>query len=160
MLMDVAPGSAVNAQPDDADFHSNMGNALRQLGKPDAAINGYDEAIKLSPDRVVFHNYRGLALRALNPSSHEALDEYRLAIKLDPKFSAPYYNLANALFDQSTRANGKVEACRLLREGQKVDPSDRFRDGIGNSCLKKKFFLIWPPMTRQPGLVTVWVVLA
>jgi tetratricopeptide (TPR) repeat protein len=71
MLMDVAPGSAVNAQPDDADFHSNMGNALRQLGKPDAAINGYDEAIKLSPDRVVFHNYRGLALRALNPSSHE-----------------------------------------------------------------------------------------
>ena len=41
---------ALRINPDDADAHYNLGDALRNLGKYDEAAARYSEALRLKPD--------------------------------------------------------------------------------------------------------------
>ena len=74
-----------------------LGNGRLAEGDNDAAIENYDQAIRLYPQYVAAINNRGVAL--LNKADYgSALVEFYSAIKLSPKFPFAYNNRANAFF--------------------------------------------------------------
>src|SRR5262249_56308301 len=54
---------AIELQPDNADAHYNLGNALRDKGLLDHAVDSYREAIRLKKDFAYAHCNLGLVLR-------------------------------------------------------------------------------------------------
>ena len=73
---------AIATQPS-AVAHTNLGNALRALGRHDDAIGSYDQALALKPDHIVALYNRGNALRDLK--RHEAaLAAYDRVLALEP----------------------------------------------------------------------------
>jgi len=78
---------AVN-QPADKNNHShwvNYGNQLWRMGLTEAAIQAFDEAIKIQPDFYPAWYLRGLALTE-NQQYPEALTSFDRVLKLEPKF--------------------------------------------------------------------------
>lgn len=74
---------AIGIKADDAAYHCNRANALRALGRLDAALASYDQAIRLKPDFAAAHNGRGNALRELGRPD-QALRSYDEALRLAP----------------------------------------------------------------------------
>jgi len=89
---------AIRLNPTVAGVHSNLGNALRDLNRPEEAIASYDRAIALQPDYAEAHNNRGNALRDLNRPA-EALASYDRALALRPNYAETHNNRGNALRD-------------------------------------------------------------
>jgi tetratricopeptide (TPR) repeat protein len=74
-----------------------LGNGFLAEGNNGAAIENYDQAIKLYPQYAAAINNRGVAL--LNKTEYgSAIVEFYSAIKLNPKFAFAYNNRANAFF--------------------------------------------------------------
>jgi protein O-GlcNAc transferase len=82
--------------PDYADAHYNLGNALRELARPADALVAYERACALRPDWPAAHCNRGLALAS---QGREALAEsaYRNALSLQPDHALAHNNLGLAL---------------------------------------------------------------
>jgi tetratricopeptide (TPR) repeat protein len=78
--------------------HSNLGNALRELKRPEDALASYDRAIALKPDNAETYYNRGLALQDLK-RPEDALASYDKAIALKPNFADAYNNRGMALRD-------------------------------------------------------------
>jgi tetratricopeptide (TPR) repeat protein len=75
------------------------------------------------------HNLKGLLIASDPLKSEEAIKEFSTAIKLDPKFAAPRYNLVNLL-----RGRGKLdEANRELEILTRLDPdlAKKLENGAG-----------------------------
>ncbi|MHB1205562.1 MAG: tetratricopeptide repeat protein [Rhodospirillaceae bacterium] len=89
-------GQAVALCPTNADFHSNHGMALTEIGQHAAAIAAYDRAIALRPGAAEIHYNRAVALEALKRWT-DALAAYDRAIALEPGFAEAHYNRANIL---------------------------------------------------------------
>jgi tetratricopeptide (TPR) repeat protein len=74
-----------------------LGNGFLAEGNNDAAMESYDQAIRLYPQYAAAINNRGVAL--LNKAEYgSALVEFYAAIKLNPQFPLAYNNRANAFF--------------------------------------------------------------
>ncbi len=76
------------SQPADKNSHRhwvNYGNQLWRMGLTEAAIQAFDEAIKIQPDFYPAWYLRGLAL-AENAQYQEALTSFDRVLKLEPKF--------------------------------------------------------------------------
>ena len=58
-------GMAIDINPNVASYHSNRGNALKELKQFDAAVASYDKAIVLKPDYAEAYYNRGIALKEL-----------------------------------------------------------------------------------------------
>jgi serine/threonine-protein kinase len=99
--------------------HNNLGNALRDKGLLDEAIEAYRRAIDLDPKDAWAHTNLGIALRAQGLLD-DAIAEHRQAIALDPKLARAHYNLGNALRDKP-RWDGAIEAYRRAID---LDPKD------------------------------------
>ena len=69
-----------------------------KLGKPERAIQDYNEAIRLDPEDANTFNKRGIAYFRLG-QYERAIEDYDEAIQLAPRF-APYYNRGMAYFNQ------------------------------------------------------------
>ncbi|WP_163094518.1 tetratricopeptide repeat protein, partial [Acinetobacter baumannii] len=70
---------AVEHAPGAAGLHSDLGNVLFELDRPDLAVQAYEEAIRLAPEGVAARNNLGVALRVLRlPEAAEGV--YREAI--------------------------------------------------------------------------------
>jgi tetratricopeptide (TPR) repeat protein len=78
--------------------HSNLGNALRDLKRPEDALASYDRAIALKPDSAETYYNRGLVLQELK-RPEDALASYDKAIALKPDFADAYNNRGVALRD-------------------------------------------------------------
>lgn len=85
--------------PANARLHAIKGSLLKNLGRPDEALEALDHALKLDPLRPRTHLHRGVVLRLLGRWV-EALDAYELAEKhgLPPAELAPLR--AAALLEQ------------------------------------------------------------
>ena len=96
---------ALAIKPDYAEAHSNLGNALKDLGK-----RGLDEAVgqhnnlpqgDASPSSPIYaeaHNNLGNALKDLGKLD-EAVASYHKALAIKPDYAEAHNNLGNALQD-------------------------------------------------------------
>jgi tetratricopeptide (TPR) repeat protein len=90
---------AITVNANVAVYHSNLGNALEQLGCLNEAVACYREAIKLNPDFGFAHYNLGNVLRA-SGRLDEAIASFRSAIDLQPEFPEAHNSLGHVLRDQ------------------------------------------------------------
>ena len=73
-----------------------MGNALKEQGKLEEAIEAYNKAIARKPDNADAFNALGIALQKQNKLK-EAIEAYQKALAMKPDDAEAYYNMGNAL---------------------------------------------------------------
>jgi predicted O-linked N-acetylglucosamine transferase (SPINDLY family) len=79
-------------------YHSNQGNALKELKQLDAAVASYDKAIALKPDYAEAYSNRGASLLELKKLD-AAIHDFDKAVALKPDFVQAYYNRGTALHE-------------------------------------------------------------
>lgn len=105
---------SVAANPDSADFHSNLAIALGQLGRTDEAVAALDTAIRLRPDHAEAHNNRGVALDKLGRTD-DAAAAFREAVRLKPDYADAHNNLAGVLRKQDRPDDALAHAERATK---------------------------------------------
>lgn len=92
-------GKALSVKPDYADAHSNLGNALREMGKLDEAECSYRKAIAINPGFAMAQYNLGAVLMSRSHHS-EAESCFRRALVANPSLAEAHVNLGNALKEQ------------------------------------------------------------
>jgi predicted O-linked N-acetylglucosamine transferase (SPINDLY family) len=112
-------GEAITRDPRVADFHNNLGIALRDSGKLVEAVANFRTALRLEPDHTEALNNLGCAMRELgNPT--EAIAQHRRSLSLRPDFAEAHYDLGLALQDRGDLR----EAAESFQRALDVDPDD------------------------------------
>jgi tetratricopeptide (TPR) repeat protein len=88
--------STTRLLPEDAEAHTDLGNALLDIGQFDEALSSHRRAVELNPDFAGAHSNLGNALHSLGRPA-EALVCFRRALQLQPDFVQAHNNLGNAL---------------------------------------------------------------
>lgn len=110
-------GDALARDPANPIYHGNLGNVLKDAGRPTEAIAAYRRALDIDPSYGEIHNNLGYLLQS-SGKTEEAILHYRKAIVLRPANHRAHYNLGNALF-----ATGKSEeAVAAFREATRLSP--------------------------------------
>ena len=78
--------------PADAQAHSNLGNALRELGQLGAAAASCCRAIEINPNYAELYNNMGNVFQALG-RLNDAVTSYRRALEIKPDLADVYNNL-------------------------------------------------------------------
>lgn len=94
--------NAVEANPDDAEAHNNLGQVLVRRGRAREAITHFDRAIAIAADRWAYHFNRARAYGELKQWPR-TIAGYRDAAGLFPEDYATQFNLGKAL-----QANGDL----------------------------------------------------
>lgn len=87
---------ALELQPTDALSHSNLGNALKDIGQFDEAVLCYRRGLQLNSALPGIHYNLGLALMDLGKFD-DAVACYRQALTLKPDYAEIHSDLGNAL---------------------------------------------------------------
>ena len=90
---------ALSLNPNIPEALSNLGLALKALGKADAAIARYEQALALKPDAPEILCNLGIVLKDRGRID-EAITCYHKALAFKPDYPAALSNLGNALRDQ------------------------------------------------------------
>lgn len=90
---------AVQINPSNPYFHSNLGIALQNQGKLEEAVASYKNALRLKPDFADVYSNMGKAFRDQGKPG-EAAACCRKALALRPDLTEALNNLGNALMDQ------------------------------------------------------------
>jgi len=111
---------ALEIQPDNAEAHDNLGNALLQKGRVDEAITEYQKALKIKPDYADAHINLGNALFQKGGVG-EAITQYQRALEIKPGHPEALNNLAWALatFPQASLRNGN-KAVELAQQANQL----------------------------------------
>ncbi|MBV8307752.1 MAG: tetratricopeptide repeat protein [Gammaproteobacteria bacterium] len=116
--------------PEDAEAHSNLGNALRGCGQLEDAIRCHEQAIAIDPRYPEAHNDLGCALQGLG-RLEEAAASFRRAINLKSDFATVHANLGAVL-----AAHGEqTEAVESFRRALRLRPDDLEVQGRLGSAL-------------------------
>ena len=121
--------AAIEASPQDAESHSNLGQMLVRLKRPAEAVPYFDRAIALLPQRWAYHFNRARTLGLLERWD-EAIAGYRQAEVIMPDDYATTFNLAQALHRKGDEA-AAVEA--YLRAIALAPGDASFRLALGTS---------------------------
>jgi tetratricopeptide (TPR) repeat protein len=127
---------AIALRPDFQEAHSNLGNILRWLDRPQEAEAALRRAIALRPSDAGAYNNLGLVLQEMDRHD-EARAVLDLAIGLDPENADIHYSLATGLLRQ-----GRLE------EGWR-EYEWRFRIGQAGNSLSN--FVTNPPWRGEPA---------
>lgn len=85
--------------------HYARGEQWLKRGNLENAIFDFTNSLKVLPSHAKSFNYRGVALA--NQKKHSlAISDFEQAIKYDPKYAAPYFNLARAYNDLGNKEAG------------------------------------------------------
>lgn len=84
--------------PGDAEAHTNLAIALRDIGRFDDAVASCRRALEIKPDFAEAHNNLGNALRDLGQTAG-AVACHRRALESKPDYADAHNNLGNALRD-------------------------------------------------------------
>jgi tetratricopeptide (TPR) repeat protein len=106
---------AVHKYPRNPSAHSNLGDALDDLGKTAEAIAEYRAAVRVEPAYAVGHNNLGVAL-AHTGDPAKAIEEFRAALRLNPAYVDAHHNLGlvlSALGESAAAVEQYREALRL-----------------------------------------------
>jgi Flp pilus assembly protein TadD len=99
---------ALAVTANNAHAHQNLGAALAQKGKLDAAAEHFIAAVTLMPNYAEAQSNLGFALAA-NGKNEEAIVHYRAALALKPSLPQTHFLLANALSAQGNRDEARTE---------------------------------------------------
>ncbi|MBW4454873.1 MAG: tetratricopeptide repeat protein [Nostoc indistinguendum CM1-VF10] len=105
--------------PNLADAYYNLGNALSEQKKLDAAVTAYQKAIQLNPNLATAYYNLGIVLRQ-QKKLDAAVTAYQKAIQLNPNLADAYYNLGNALSEQK-----KLDAAVAAYQKALILPEDK-----------------------------------
>jgi len=100
--------------PDDAEAHTNLGNALRAASKLNEAVSSHRRALEINPQYAEAHNNLGSALLDLGLLA-AAGASFRRAVALRPNFALAHCNLANVLTLQN-EIDAAEASCRRALE--------------------------------------------
>ena len=106
--------NATKFLPNDADAHSNLGNALSDLGRLEEAEASYLRALQINPHNANVHSNLGATLNELC-RPHEAETCYRRALQIMPNLAQIHYNLGNTLSDLGRLDEAEVCYRRALK---------------------------------------------
>jgi tetratricopeptide (TPR) repeat protein len=112
---DALPSLAKAAEllPNDAEAHSNLGNALRAAGQPERAVLCQRRAVAVAPDYAQGHNNLGSALLDLG-HLEQAESSFRRALALQPGFALGHSNLGHVLLLQNQTEAAEASLRRAL----------------------------------------------
>jgi tetratricopeptide (TPR) repeat protein len=102
-----------------ASAYNNRGVAYRVKANYGAAIDDFNEAIRLVPDNANVFNNRGVAHRNMGDLDR-AVADYDQAIRIKPDYVAAFYNRGLALTDKREYAKAISDFTAVLR----VDPKN------------------------------------
>ena len=91
-----APSQRVRSSSEGADALHQLGNALREAGRPEEALVQFRLALQLEPDAARIHHSLGLALDQLGRWL-DAADAYRQALQRQPDYASAHNNFGTAL---------------------------------------------------------------
>jgi protein O-GlcNAc transferase len=104
---------AIGINPNDADYHYNLGNALERLGRSEEAVACHRKAIAINPNNASYHCNLGLALDDLG-RYEEAVACYHRAIQLDHNAQCAYENFEILLLYRCKTAAKLRESVQFL----------------------------------------------
>lgn len=150
---------AIAERPENALFHSTLGNVLQAMGQGTAAISSYRQALLIKPDFAEAHNNLGIALCAQGELA-EAVKSYRKAILLIPHYAEAYNNLGTSLYT-SGLLDEAVQACQ---KALAISPNyAKALFNLGNMLQKHNpnpaVDLIRRSLMLQPDFYEAWVTL-
>ncbi|MDQ1471452.1 MAG: hypothetical protein QOJ99_2932 [Bryobacterales bacterium] len=110
--------AGINAVPDAAELHNNLGTALLRTGAVKEAESAFREATRLRPELAAFR-LNLAALLARTERWAEADFEFEIALRLDPRNANAHSAYGTALAGQSrlTEARQQLEAALELNPG-------------------------------------------
>jgi tetratricopeptide (TPR) repeat protein len=120
--------AAVNAQPQNAATHYNLGNALRGAGRLDDAVAAYCAALEVRSDHASAHFNLGATLQELGRPD-EALAAFRAATEADPEHVRAHHHLALLLLTQGSFDAAEQAWTRAL-EQEPDSPEYQLNRGI------------------------------
>lgn len=86
----------IKLYPNEAEYHHNLGNSLRQLHQYEKANSAYSKAINLNQKESKYYDSLGYSLSQLG-LFNESLDAYKKAHNLNKKLSSVYVHLFDLL---------------------------------------------------------------
>jgi tetratricopeptide (TPR) repeat protein len=110
---------SLRIDPDHADVHTNLANALAATGLLPEAIAEYQASMHMEPDRVEPHNDLGNVLAQIPGRLPEAIAEFQAALRIRPDSAEVHYNLANALL---RLPGGLTQAIDEYQAALRIDP--------------------------------------
>ncbi|MBS0311506.1 MAG: tetratricopeptide repeat protein, partial [Proteobacteria bacterium] len=119
---------AIALQPNHANAHYNLGNALKEQGRMDEAIASYRKAVALTPNYAQLHSNLGDALQTQGRLD-EAIASYRKALRLDSNLVEVHYNLGDALREREDLDEAAASYRRAIE--LKPDYADAYNN-LGN----------------------------
>ncbi|MBC8105642.1 MAG: tetratricopeptide repeat protein [Anaerolineae bacterium] len=108
---------AVQVRPEAAEYHANLGHALRSLNRLDESATQYDRAIQIQPSYALAHINLG-AIRRVQGRPRDAVEHFRTALRIEPRQIGGWMNLGNALRD----LNELGDALDAYQKASALDP--------------------------------------
>jgi Flp pilus assembly protein TadD len=118
---------AVHYEPDTAETHFLLADALYQQGRLDEAVVGYTSAIQLKPEFAEAHNNLAITLKELGQWEQAAHHQQR-AVSLDPDNVMFHCNLASIQQEQG-HLNEALNSCQHIRDLAPDRPEVHFNLG-------------------------------
>ena len=111
--------------------YTNLGAAMKQAGKLEAAVGCYEQALRLKPDSAEAHNNLGDALRQQGKLP-EAISHLEQALRIRPHYAECHVNLGNAL----AQLGRDQEAISHFEQALQINPDfAEVHNNLGNALL-------------------------
>lgn len=124
---------AVAADPNVAEYHSNLAEAYRRVGRLEEALASVRRSVELAPNFAAAHSNLGNVLLDMG-RLQESVAASRRAITLRGDFAEPYGHLGNAL-----RQQGRLdEAIGALRQAVRLRPDNPHAHNNLGTALKEQ----------------------
>ena len=109
---------AISANPDNARYHSNLGNLHLALGHFDAALDAHSQALRLAPDLGQTHLNMGAVYYRMGRFG-DAVGHYRQATTVKPDYAEAFYGLGTSC----NRLGRSEEAIKHYQRAVELDPT-------------------------------------
>ena len=128
-------------------MHNNLGNAFKELGQLDAAVESYEKALAINPDNAKAHSNLGVTLKDLGQLD-AALECYKKALAIKPDYAEVYVNLGNIM----RRLKLPDEALASYESASALDPDLDYI--LGNVLHAKMNLCIWDDLAKHLNELT------
>lgn len=113
-LYDIEKAISFNNCIDTVGLYRVNGIALRQLGKYKEALISFNKAIALDSLNAELYNYRGVCYNITSDEINFAINDYKKAIAINPKYAPTYLNLGKVNLNNAKSLKEKEEAILLI----------------------------------------------